>query len=326
VSRIRDWLIASFVLLAGRGRAQNPDDDRMVPRGTPSSRAESVLLLLFALTTLAAVAFIVVYALDRLPNKTQYLGLAIGLAFVLLAVACYVIARWLIVTEELSKPYPEFGRPEEQEQLMQLVEESGSRFTRRRLLLLAGSSAVGALSVAAIVPAVSMGPLLEINPLYRTPWFRGRRLVDEAGNPYLASDVEEGAFYTAFPHGADRDQIGAPLVLVRLAEKEIRARRDWAPLGIVAYSKVCTHAGCAISLYRKPTYAPTQPKPAFVCPCHYSTFDPANAGAVIFGPAGRALPQLPLLIDRSGHLRAAGNFSGPLGPSWWGVRNRSARP
>jgi ubiquinol-cytochrome c reductase iron-sulfur subunit len=88
----------------------------------------------------------------------------------------------------------------------------------------------------------------------------------------------------------------------------------------VAYSKICTHAGCAIALYRKPTFRPVEPEPALVCPCHYSTFNPATGASVIFGPAGRPLPQLPLMIDERGDLRAAGNFSGPVGPSWWGVR------
>ena len=68
-----------------------------------------------------------------------------------------------------------------------------------------------------------------------------------------------------------------------------------------------------------------EPKPALVCPCHYSTFDPATGGTVIFGPAGRKLPMLPLQIDRRGYLRAAGTFDGPVGPSWWGVRNRGAK-
>ena len=77
--------------------------------------------------------------------------------------------------------------------------------------------------------------------------------------------------------------------------------------------------------FRTPKFAPTQPRPALVCPCHYSTFDPARAGKVLFGPAGRALPQLPLMVDRRGVLRAAGNFSGPVGPSWWGVRMKGAR-
>jgi ubiquinol-cytochrome c reductase iron-sulfur subunit len=92
----------------------------------------------------------------------------------------------------------------------------------------------------------------------------------------------------------------------------------------VAYSKICTHAGCAISLYRAPLFQPDEPKPALVCPCHYSTFDPARAGHVEFGPAGRPLPQLPLIVDSAGHLRAGGNYSGKVGPSWSGVR--SGRP
>ncbi|HEY7632232.1 MAG TPA: Rieske (2Fe-2S) protein, partial [Thermoleophilaceae bacterium] len=100
---------------------------------------------------------------------------------------------------------------------------------------------------------------------------------------------------------------------------------NWAPQGILAYSKICTHAGCALGLYRKPTFPPVEPGSALVCPCHYSTFDVTDGGTVLFGPAGRPLPQLPLMVDREGNLRAAGNFSGPVGPSWWGVRKRGAR-
>ena len=84
-------------------------------------------------------------------------------------------------------------------------------------------------------------------------------------------------------------------------------------------------AGCAINLYRSPLFPAAEPKPAFVCPCHYSTFDPTTGGTVIFGPAGRNLPQLPLLVDSGGHLRAGGVFSGAVGPSWWGVRLHGAR-
>jgi ubiquinol-cytochrome c reductase iron-sulfur subunit len=151
--------------------------------------------------------------------------------------------------------------------------------------------------------------------------------VREDGVPIKASEIETNTFYTAYPEHSTRKDIAAPVVLVRLDPATLklpRSRRGWAPLGIVAYSKVCTHAGCAIALYRKPTFPPVQPRPALVCPCHYSTFDPADGGSVLFGPAGRNLPQLPLMIDGAGHLRAGGNFSGPVGPSWWGVRMRGA--
>ena len=69
-----------------------------------------------------------------------------------------------------------------------------------------------------------------------------------------------------------------------------------------------------------PTFRPVEPRPALVCPCHYSTFDPGTGGTVLFGPAGRKLPMLPLLVDAAGDLRAAGTFDGPVGASWWGVR------
>jgi ubiquinol-cytochrome c reductase iron-sulfur subunit len=88
----------------------------------------------------------------------------------------------------------------------------------------------------------------------------------------------------------------------------------------VAYSKSCTHAGCAVSIPRSPLYPPRAPRPALVCPCHYSTFDPAKGADVIFGPAGRALPQLPLSIDPAGNLMAAGELSGDVGPAWRGTR------
>jgi len=320
VTKLKDWLIAAAVLVLGRGDppAREPEK-RIVAAGEPDRRAENVVLLLFVLATLAGAAFIVVYALDRLSDQTQWLGLSIGAAFALLALACTVIARRLVVTEEIAEPYPEESEDAQQE-IEQIVEESGSRFTRKRLVTVAGAGALGTIGAALLVPAASLGPLLHTGELYRVPWRRGRRLVDESGRALTAADIEEETFYTAYPEGADRELIGAPLVVVRLPLSEIRDRKDWAPRGIVAYSKICTHAGCAVALYRKPTFAAVEPRPALVCPCHYSTFDPARGGAVLFGPAGRPLPQLPLEIDRSGHLRAAGTFSGPVGPAWWGVR------
>ncbi|MFL5954563.1 MAG: ubiquinol-cytochrome c reductase iron-sulfur subunit [Gaiellaceae bacterium] len=316
MTKLKDLLVAGAVLALGRRRSPRRPRGaaRIVAPGAPDRRAENAVLILFFLATLAAAAFIVAYALDRLGRQTQWLGLSIGLAFCLLAVACIVIAHRLVVTEELVHEYPEPEHPEEQSKIEQIVDESGSRFTRKRLVTLAGAGALGTLGLAALTPAASLGPVLDTSALYRTPWRRGRRLVDEAGKPLSAADVEEEAFYTAFPEGADRELMGSPVVVVRLASREI-----------VAYSKICTHAGCAIALYRKPTFAPTQPKPALVCPCHYSTFDPADRGKVLFGPAGRALPQLPLLVDGAGNLRAAGNFSGPVGPSWSGVRQGPAR-
>jgi ubiquinol-cytochrome c reductase iron-sulfur subunit len=316
MSRIKAFLIAAVVLLLGRGRTKREaPGHRIVPPGPPERRAESLVLLLCGAITACAVAFIVFYAIDDLGHRTQWLGLALGLAFALLALACIVIARRLVVTEELSEPYPE-DHPDEVEAIDEILDESGSRFTRRRLVKLAGTGALGTLGLAALTPALSLGPAFDTAALTETPWRRGRRLVDDGGKPLAAADVEAEAFYTAYPEGADRELIGSPLVVVRIGPGNN---------GVVAYSKICTHAGCAIALYRKPTFPDTQPGPALVCPCHYSTFDPAANGKVIFGPAGRPLPKLPLEVDSEGNLRAAGNFSGPVGPAWSGVRQHGAR-
>jgi ubiquinol-cytochrome c reductase iron-sulfur subunit len=316
MSRVKAFLIAAVVLLLGTARPKREQPEhRVVPAGRPNRRAENLVLLLFGGVTACAAAFIVLFALDELGHRTQWLGLALGLAFALLALACIVIARRLVVNEELAEPYPE-DHPDEVETIEVLLEESGSRFTRRRLFKLAGAGALGTLGLAALTPAVSLGPALDTSALTKTPWRRGRRLVDESGKPIAATDIEAETFYTAYPEGADRELIGSPLVVVR-----IRDGND----GVVAYSKICTHAGCAVALYRKPTFADTQPGPALVCPCHYSTFDPADNGKVLFGPAGRPLPRLPLETDADGNLRAAGNFNGPVGPSWSGVRQNEAR-
>jgi ubiquinol-cytochrome c reductase iron-sulfur subunit len=311
MSRIKAFLIAAVVLLLGRRRS-TPEQPAhpIVSPSRPERRAENLVLLLFGGVTVCGVAFIVFYAIDKLGDQTQWLGVALGLAFSLLTLACIVIARRLVVTEELPEPYPE-DHPDEVETIDELVAESGSRFTRKRLVELAGAGALGTLGLAALTPAASLGPALDTSALKKTPWHRGRRLVDDSGKPIAAADIEAEAFYTAYPEGADRELIGSPLVVVRIGPGKGR---------VVAYSKICTHAGCAIALYRKPTFPDTQPGPALVCPCHYSSFDPAQNGKVIFGPAGRPLPKLPLEVDGDGNLRAAGGFSGPVGPSWSGVR------
>lgn len=334
-SRLWHWVVGLAAVVLGvvlrrRARARRAErEQRIVPAGSPMPRAEIAVVVLLALSALFAVGFVVVYGIyspAEIPN--ELLGVCMGGSLAFIAAALAVFANHLVVTEELEEPYPEES-PEKQHEIVEIVKESGSRITRRRLLVGAGAAAGGALGVSALAPALSLGPLWDTTPLYQTPWRRGLRLVDERGTPYKASDIEEGTFYTAFPEGANQSEsIGAPLIVVRLAPGTLRLppeRANWAPEGILAYSKICTHAGCAIALYRKPTFPVVEPKPALVCPCHYSTFDPARAGAVIYGPAGRPLPQLPLAIDGAGYVRATGNFSGPVGPSWWGVRSGPAK-
>jgi ubiquinol-cytochrome c reductase iron-sulfur subunit len=332
----RRWLVGLAALLARRaarrraraGGEEEPDAGPIVPPGPPDQRAENVVLALLGLATVLAVGFVVVYAEyspTGVPN--QLLGVCLGGCLAAIAAALAVLARRLVVSEELEEDYPPERHPADERAVAEIVGESGSRITRKRLLVAAGATTGGALGLATLTPVLSIGPVWDTAPLYRTPWRRGVRLVDRDGRPFRAQDVEPDTFYTAFPEGADRDLIGSPVVMVRLEEAALRLPADragWAPLGILAYSKICPHAGCAIALYRKPTFAAVEPRPALVCPCHYSTFDPATGGSVIYGPAGRPLPQLPLSVDATGLLRAAGNFAGPVGPSWWGVRSGGA--
>ena len=322
------WLVALFTLLVGRllrRRSDSADDDRIVPEGQPDRRAENLVLILLGIAVLWAAGFVVTYtefSPQGLPN--ELLGICLGFCLLFLAAALTVVGKRLVVTEEIEEEYPE-EHTDEQAEVAEIIHESGSRFTRKRLLMGAGGLAAGALGTALITPALSLGPLWDTGPLARTTWRRGRRLVDEHDVPYRADDIEMGTFYTAFPEGADKEDISSSIVVVRLDPGSLRlprGRESWAPGGILAYSKICTHAGCAIALYRKPTFPAVQPAPALVCPCHYSTFDPATGASVTFGPAGRPLPQLPLMVDESGDLRAAGNYSSRVGPSWGNVLER----
>jgi ubiquinol-cytochrome c reductase iron-sulfur subunit len=313
---------------AERARLRMGERERIVPEGSKEPRAELAVIALLVFSALCAGAFIAVYALDRLPAHTQLLGLSLGLSLVSLAAALVVIGKKLVVTEELEDSYPEEEHPAEQELVVQAVADSGSRFSRGGLVKASGALVGATLGFAFLAPLMSLGPFLDMDSYYATPWKRGRHLVDENGRRYRASDIEEGTFYTAFAEDWDREDMSASVVVIRLSKGQLdlpKELRHYPAEGIVAYSKICTHAGCAISLYRAPLFRPDEPKPALVCPCHYSTFDPGEGGKVIFGPAGRKLPMLPLYVDRKGLLRSAGTFDGPVGPSWWGVRLRGAK-
>jgi ubiquinol-cytochrome c reductase iron-sulfur subunit len=334
VSRLRSALLSGLVLLVGRRRRRpKPDETRLVPALPPNPAAELAVLALLGLSSLCALAFILVYAFGgSLSFETQLLGGAIGLAFLFFAAALVVVGLRLVPQEEIAEEYPPNEHPGEQQVIAELVDESATRFTRGRLFKLGLLGAGGTLGLAILTPAVSLGPLFHVGDFLRTPWRRGRRLVDEKGRPYKASDIEKNDFYLAFPEGTNdeqKDQMAASLVVIRLDPDQLHLPphlEGYDANGILAYSRICTHAGCAITLYRSPLFQPDEPKPALVCPCHYSTFDPATGGTVTFGPAGRDLPLLPVYVDSSGYLRAKGNFDQPVGPSWWGVRMWKAQP
>lgn len=289
--------------------------------GATAAAELTVAIALLAAGALA-VAFCLLYAFDG--SNTQLLGLALGLALLAIAVALIVAAQRVFPRETAVEPRPvlaENRRPLEAEVADELL-AGGEGLSRRRLLLGAASLAGTGIAAAVIVPLDSLGPNVGAT-IDTTPWKKGTVLVSEAGIPLKAEDVIEGSFTTAFPQGADIRELGSPIVVIRVEPATLRlptGRSDWAPEGILAYSKICTHAGCAVALYRAPLNEETSQPPALVCPCHYSTFDVRRGAAVEFGPAGRPLPQIPLAIRADRVLIAAGGFSGPIGPAWWSVR------
>jgi ubiquinol-cytochrome c reductase iron-sulfur subunit len=320
-------LIAALLLWLRRGKPVAPPPEpvdpheREVPR---SARAELVVAGLLLLTGLAGIAFGVVYLLG-VGASTQWLGLALGLALAFLAAALIVAGKAVVPQEIEVEERAELVRPQEERAVSELVRKGGEGISRRKLLTAAGGAAATGLGVALIAPAASLGPNVS-QRIDDTPWHRGRRVVDEEGTPITADDVPQGTFVTGFPEGASLRDLASPVIIVKLPPSMLhlpdgRDPAAWAPEGILAYSKICTHAGCAISLYRYPSFRATQQRPALVCPCHYSTFDPARGAQVIFGPAGRPLPQLPLRIDpATRELRANGGYSGSIGPAWLNVK------
>jgi ubiquinol-cytochrome c reductase iron-sulfur subunit len=319
------WLVAGIVLWIGRRRRPQPREApaaALLPPFLASSRDERLAAALLLVASLGSIAFVFLWFADP---DTQLLGLALGIALVAIAAALILGGKALVPQEKAVEERPALVHESDEQEVAQLVEEGGKGITRRRLLFTAAGAAGATLAAAVVVPAASLGPFFGTEALYRTPWRPGRRLVGEDSRPVAADDLAVGSFLTAFAEGAERSDLSASLIVVRMSAAELRlpaSRAEWAPDGILAFSKICTHAGCAVSMYRYPLYAPHAPGPALVCPCHYSTFDAATGGEVLFGPAARPLPQLPLQIDGEGNLRAGGNFSAPVGPSWWGVRLR----
>jgi ubiquinol-cytochrome c reductase iron-sulfur subunit len=322
---MKRWLIALLVLLLSkrkRGERQRalPPAERLLPEKQPDRRAENGVLALLGLAALSALVVIVDYAFGA---DTQVLGIGFAGAFAFLGLAAVVASRRLVPQGEAVEPLPEHEHPLDEAETEQLVREGFDGVTRRKLLVVAAGGAVGALGVALVTPALSLGPVLDTETLAHTPWRRGIRLVDEEGEPIALDQLAVGGFLTAFPEHGPLRRADSPLVVVRVKPSQLDLPADragWAPHGVLAFSKICTHAACAVSLFRYPLFEPTSARPALVCPCHYSTFDVGRGGEVVFGPAGRPLPQLPLAVATDGTLVAAGGLSGRPGPSWWGVR------
>nr|MDT0667296.1 Rieske 2Fe-2S domain-containing protein [Micromonospora sp. DSM 115978] len=142
---------------------------------------------------------------------------------------------------------------------------------------------------------------------------KGARLVTGEGNFVRLGDVAIGSIETVFPAVPVTEADGSvayepktdlhskadsTTILIRLepgVNRPRAGREDWAVDDHVAYSKICTHAGCPVSLYEQQTHH-------LLCPCHQSVFDVLDGCRAIFGPASRSLPQLAIAVDDEGYL------------------------
>jgi ubiquinol-cytochrome c reductase iron-sulfur subunit len=268
---------------------------------------ERLIVLALGASAVASGGLIVIYFLGGQP---QVEGILLAPALGGLGVAIVAWGAVLIdAPDEVEERHPYSSG----ERVRSEVRDSLGRaaITRRRFMARLLAGAVAALAAALALPALSLGPMPG-GALFRTEWRGGARVVDEDGNPLRPSDLPLDSVRTVFPDG----HVGAPdaqtlVIKVRPTDLALPAGRDeWTPEGCVAYSKICTHAGCPVGLYRAEDHS-------LLCPCHQSTFDVLRGAVPTFGPAARPLPQLPLEVDAEGYLVASSDFPEPVGPSFW---------
>lgn len=257
---------------------------------------------------LAGVGMIVLYAGEGGPHLARIL-LAVALAA--LGAALVVWAKTVLPKDEVVDARTGPSSPAERDAAEEAFAGGETEIRRRRLLARMLAATGGAIGISALLPIASLGPKPN-GELSRTNWRVGRRLVDGEGGPVDEKTLEVDGAITVFPEG----HVGSPndsALLVRVDTKRLklpRERADWAPQGYLAYSKLCTHAGCPVCCFETLDGQ-------LVCPCHKTSFDVLTGGRVLYGPAATDLPQLPIEIDADGHLRATGDFSAPVGPQYW---------
>jgi ubiquinol-cytochrome c reductase iron-sulfur subunit len=274
---------------------------------------------------------------------TPILGVTLGLALFLLGAG---IISWVkkLLPHEVAIEERHDGPSEDDERkltvasLANAAQETG--ITRRPLL--AGALALGLLPIGVITVAPLVGGLIRnphrpipemaaagetISPQDHTGFHpalnNGQpvRLVLEDGTPLRPADISVAGQVTVFPgipRGTTNYYADSPTLLIHLRQDHADQLRDnlyplndGSMLGnFVAYSKICTHAGCPPSLFEQQTNR-------LLCPCHQSQFLITENARPIFGPATRSLAMLPLALDDEGYFVAASDYKVPVGPSYW---------
>jgi ubiquinol-cytochrome c reductase iron-sulfur subunit len=305
-----------------------------------AKRAELQVVGLLLLSILAAIGGVAGYflfpageTLGQLRLGNTALGLGLGLGMLGIGLAAVHWAKALMNdAEQIEMRHELRGDDATRAGAVDKLQAGIADANVARRPLIKGALA-GALALAPlpfVLPLVgNLTPDWDITRFRYTAWRNkpsgaaGRRLaIDPTNEPIRAADVTIGSAFHVIPQdlgdlpGEDHflnEKAKAVVLLVRMHPDEMKVspgREDWSYHGIVAYSKVCTHVGCPVALYEQNTKH-------LLCPCHQSTFDLADEARVIFGPADRALPQLPISVDEEGYLIATSDFHEPVGPSFW---------
>ncbi|WP_069172476.1 cytochrome bc1 complex Rieske iron-sulfur subunit [Streptomyces griseus] len=314
-------------LPAHRPRIQDIDE-------RAAKRSERTVALMFTMSMLATVGFIasyVIFPVDKIVFIWPFghvsalnfsLGLTLGLALFLIGTGAVHWARTLMSDVEVADDrHPIEAAPEVKAKVLAdfAAGAQESALGRRKLIRNTMFGALALVPLSGVVLLRDLGPLPE-KKLRKTLWAKGKQLVNmNTMEPLRPEDVVVGSLTFAMPEGLEEDahdfqnQIAkAALMIVRIEPDDIKDKRqrEWAHEGIVAFSKICTHVGCPISLYEQQTHH-------VLCPCHQSTFDLSDGARVIFGPAGHPLPQLRIGVNSEGNLEALGDFAEPVGPAFW---------
>src|SRR5215470_676206 len=310
-----------------------PETDGEVERWLPAEppnldqakRAERLVAALFLLSMLASIGFIAAYvglevgSVGATLRSNLALGISMSVAFGALAVGAVIWVRFLMPQVDLTEERKPLAsspkdRAEFEETFTEGAEASG--FVKRKLLRRTLIAASVPLAVAPLVLLRDLGPVPGTS-LRHTVWRRGMRLLVYGPNTPLrpADFAIPGQMITVVPDGY-QDNLDAlakaTTIILKFGPGQLKAPTvmNWTVDGIVAYSKICTHVGCPVALYEQTTHH-------ILCPCHQSTFDATRGAEVIFGPAARPLPQLPLGTDAEGFLVATSDYHEPVGPSFW---------
>jgi ubiquinol-cytochrome c reductase iron-sulfur subunit len=268
-------------------------------------------------------AFPITEDLATVRLNTLYLGLGLTLGLMGIGIGAVHWAKTLMPDAEVSEDrHPARGSEEVRAKAVEIIKlaNSESGFSRRKLIRRSMYGALAFFPLPAVILFADLGP----NPgdtLRHTMWKKGTRLaLDPTGVPIKAADITLGSVFHVIPEGLAElkkhkleEKAKAAVLLIRLNPSDLiesEERKTWSYDGIVAYSKICTHVGCPVALYEQLTHN-------LLCPCHQSTFDVTDACKVVFGPAARPLPQLPITVDAEGYLIAQSDFTEPVGPSFW---------